>query len=215
MLTRRNLLLSALGAPLLASQPLYNHSTNQGIEFLIESHFLAVESAQGFQRVAAECKNPHSHLIVLPAARNLSWETVNNLRRKVESGSWLLWESGLGYSPEGEVKSQRLILSELFGIQVASGAIPGENSGCRYVAYSWPSVALVRTFGTPLTVSSCAAEECIATGAEGSIACRQRFGEGGIIFLGSVLGTNLIAGDREAVAIASQIFTRFAEPLFS
>ncbi len=200
-MTRRDLLLSTFAVPLLADS--VGHLNKQShVEFIVGSHCLAEESSQGFKMLITE--HDRSALIILPAVRYMTWETAQVLRRKAENGSWLLWESGLAYSPEPEIEAQRRILNELFGISVTA-LIPAHPVN-EYVMYSKPSPVLIRPFGKPAEVN-CAPEENLAAFAGHVVACRKRIGAGGITFLGSLLGTSLLSGDAEAKMIASHLLS--------
>lgn len=198
MPTRRQLLLNVASASAAAAflpRPALSSSTE--IEIIPEPHCLSEESARGYRTLVEARRRTNAPFIILPASRQLTYESAKALLRRVQRGWWLVLESGGAYSSPEESGRQSRILAGVFGLNVHRpiAISPREAS---YVTYTYPQRTMVRTFGaiTPIT---CSPAERIAEFAGITVASWRRVGSGGgIIFLGSILGAGLLAREREA-----------------
>ena len=123
-----------------------------------------------------------------------------HLRQQVLGGSWIVLES----SPLCTA-SQRRTLHDVFGILLHEPI--AVSSDHLYVRYNWPHVVLTRTFSAVIPIS-CSEKEVIAHYGRTPVAMKRPIGRGGIVFLGSMLGPNLRAEEREARKLAAAIFSR-------
>jgi hypothetical protein len=171
-------------------------------EIIHEAHCLSEESANGFRLLVTRNglgSNAFSpKVIIVPGARQLSRETGRELLRHVAGGAWLILESGLCFIPRREAVEQIRVLRDVFGLEVQA---PLANCG-EYVEYAWPLHRLVRDFSM-FTPVMCSPEERIAELGGAAVCVKRRVGNGGIIFLGSMLGPGLLAEDREAHQVGS------------
>ncbi len=195
--SRRQLLRQALAVPLV----LHAAAPSNRFEIISDGSLLSRESARGYRAVLGE-HQPKSKIIVLTTARGLGAEQLSKLHRQVQQGAWLLWESPAHITYEAEAL-QRKQLYETFGI-VPRPAKAVHAARTFYLHYHWPTNALVRTFST-ITPVECAASEAIAHHEEEPVAIRKPAGLGHVVFLGSMLGPHLAAGDPQATALATRL----------
>lgn len=198
MQTRRTVLKNALAFPFGASLGGFETPASR-CEIVSEPTCLSQESAQGFESVISEAR---SNLIVLAAASAVTSAQANDLAARARAGAWVVWEASPSFPSSQLCERQFDLLRSEFGIVCGNQF---SQSGSQYVRYVWPHIALTRTF------LACAplADECegvIAHYAAHAVAAKRALGRGGIVFLGSMLGPHLQAGDREAVLIARHIF---------
>lgn len=125
-------------------------------------------------------KAPRGRFIVVCGAAALAPE----LLRRARQGEWIIWE-----------RAPRL-----------SGS--PANAGF-YVHYSWPRGEMTRNFLHPVPVR-CPDAEIIARYEGMPVAMRRRFGLGGVVVLGSMLGPNLHAEEPEAGRIAAGLVRELA-----
>jgi hypothetical protein len=203
MPTRREVLFNIVSAPFAAV--LFERPRNPvraQPEILPEPHCLSEESANGFRllmaRNRAVCNAPSPKVVIIPGARQLSRETGRELLQEMVSGTWLIFESGLCFIPRDRAVEQIRVLRDVFGLGVQ---IPLANWG-GYIEYAWPLHRLVRDFSM-FTPVKCSPEERIAEFGGAAVSAKRRIGKGGIIFLGSMLGPALLAGEREAHQVGS------------
>ncbi len=199
MPTRREVLLRIGAAPV--AGVLARHSSKAvpvQPEIFEEPHCLSQESAKGFRLLLSRNTPLSRNVIILPASRELSRQMALQLRRQVEAGAWLIVESGLAFAPSRETAAQIRVLRDVFGIETRP-ALPHPGG---YIEYSWPMRRLVRDFSA-ITPVECSRSERIAE-SQGVAAGAKRFlGNGGLIFLGSMLGPALLAAEREAHELGS------------
>ncbi len=173
-------------------------------EIITESHCLSQESTNGFRlllsRNTAIFGGPSPRLIIIPGARQLSREAGLKLLQKVNRGTWLILESGLPFMPPEESVGQIRVLRDVFGLRVQA---PHANGGA-YIEYVWPLRRLLRDFSM-ITSVECSADEKIAEFGGMAVCAKRRMGNGGVIFLGSMLGPGLLAQEREAHELGSAI----------
>lgn len=203
MPTRREVLLGLIAAPLAASHASPVAEFNSEPDIRPEPHCLSQESAQGFGLLLKKKTGARQNIIILPASRDLSDRSASELLRKVLAGAWLIYESGLCFSSSQTSLRQCRLLREIFGLDVAPPlSISGLAPKTFYVQYLWPLEKLVRSFHAITTVR-CAPEETIAE-FQGMPVCARRFlGNGGVVYLGSMLGVGLFAEEREAHRIGN------------
>jgi hypothetical protein len=132
--------------------------------------------SQESARGFSSVKAPSGRFVVVCGAAALSRE----LLRRAFRGEWIIWES-----------APRLSRS------LAKGGF--------YVHYSWPRREMTRSFLQPIPVA-CPDDEVIARHDATPVAMKRRYGRGGIVFLGSMLGPNLYAEEPEAQRIAAALF---------
>ncbi len=170
-----------------------------GVEILEEPHCLSRESARGYRLLL---KNERSvpaggDLIIVAGARRISIETCRALRVRVEAGAWVMFESGVCFSSVEEAAGQAAILERAFDLNVLPRIV---TKGCSYVAYTWPHSAMTRTFER-VTPIQCVLDERVADFGGAPVCARKRLGNGGVVYLGTMLGPSLFAEEREAHAI--------------
>lgn len=199
MLSRRHLLSAFASVPWLAKVGIRVNRRNSRIEFIEETHELAAESARGYHSLAIVREASRTKWIIAPAVRDMDAQSCAALCERVRSGEWLLFEGGIGYSGQPNTKQQALLLGEHFDIQILP---PVKTHG--YIAYSWPIQKLVRSFHV-VTPVVCDKQDVIARVDRLPVCLRKRFGLGGIVYLGSMLGPGLMAEEREAHVVADSI----------
>jgi hypothetical protein len=190
--TRRELLASALALPLSFSLT--------RTQIIHGGTLLSEESARGFRLLLGSVSVP---LIVLPATQTISQPLALRLRHAALAGSWILIESGLCFESASNWKQLSRVLRGAFHLEIAAPV----QALDRYIHFEWPQRALVRTFEavTPVT---CPPTELIARLNGLAVGARRSLGQGGVIFLGSMLGPALAAEEREAHALCSQILRK-------
>lgn len=199
MQTRRQILQQALSFPFVASPRSKNEDA--GCQLICGSDCLSGESAQGFRLILAGLQTPK--LIIVCGANAMTRDRALRLREQALGGTWTVWES----SPLGHMPEQKRIAIEIFGIPVRDSLmLPASHM---YVRYSWPHPALTRSFLSSVPLA-CPANEAIALCGDTPVASKRRIGRGGIVFLGSMLGPNIRAEEREARQIATEMFRLLA-----
>lgn len=152
------------------------------------SDCLSQESAAGFRSVLGRWRAVD--LIVLCARCEPDPLLAGRLLRDASRGAWLLWEcmpsDAITTGPAIDASDHRL-----------------------FIRYRWPHATLTRRFSRVVPVD-CADSEAIAHYRGVPVAMKRRIGRGGIVFLGSMLGPNLCAGESEARRLASAIFSEIA-----
>jgi hypothetical protein len=203
MPTRRALLRNALASPFLTCGSFRERAQQPSI--LAEPHLLSEESAGHFQALLNDCKLKPRNLCILPAAQQLTAQRAHDLQIRAGMGTWLILESGLCFASQAIRREQIRIWAVGFGLRF-SAFRPTTDL---YAEYAWPIERLVRTFDvcTPLRPSS---GEIIGQCGSVPAACVRRIGLGGIIFLGSMLGPGLAAGEPEAREVGLAIIESIA-----
>lgn len=141
---------------------------------------LSQESAAGFRLVLRQWRG--ANVIVL-----CGMSCIDRFHFEASKGAWIICDA----SPFS-----------------AKGAIGGPGSEL-YVRYRWPHMALTRCLSRVIPVT-CPDAEVIAHYRGMPVAMKRRVGCGGVIFLGSMLGPNLWAEEREAHELARAIFSEIA-----
>jgi hypothetical protein len=162
-------------------------------EILAEPHLLSEESAAQFHTLFDHSKLLPRKLIVLPAARRVTAALARDLHTRARSGAWIVLESGLCFATDPIREQQTRLWTEAFGLRFSPVQRPGEL----FVEYVWPVRQMIRGFEgcTPL---GSPVGKIVAQSAGKSVCCLQRIGQGGIVFLGAMLGPGLAAGELEA-----------------
>jgi hypothetical protein len=218
MLSRRQLIASALPAAVASSSAAWSEQTNPTHLVLLpaDPNAIATESALGYRQllgrkrcaftVSNELSNSHFRCLILPGVRALPFTFAARLRETASAGAWLILESGLCFASEREVEIQARVLADVFSLHIDTPrpAQMGLRSGRSYVHYHWPLHALVPDFSefTPVRHSDA---DAIATIHGKVVAVRRHIRRGGIVFLGSPLGPGLFAGDRESSELATEL----------
>ncbi len=148
-------------------------------EIITQPNCLSQESAEGYRRLLEHHERSFSRpdLIVVAGAGRLARGRLPELRARVLQGAWVIWEA------------------EPSSFQSAEAM---------YVRYSWPVEAMVRSFGKVLPVAF-PHGEAIARCLGEPVSFKRYMGKGCFIFLGSMLGPHLRAGDRQAQELAAQM----------
>ncbi len=188
-----------------------------GIEIQEEAHGLSQESASGFRLLLS---NPQSiagirsagggpAVLILPGLRDLSPTRCRELLGRAQAGSWLILEAGVCFSSPTEARAQANILKNSFGLEVLPPvSVPSMNTNrCPYVSYTWPVQQSLRTYEA-ITPLCCKRDEAIAFFERQPVCAKKRVGQGGILYLGTMLGPGLFAEEREAHAVGNGIFAR-------
>lgn len=195
MLTRRQILLSAVVLPGVASA---GHTGP--IEIITESHLLAEESALGYRQALRDVdlrSRPgfRNRLILVPGSCQLTPASAWRLHWLASAGNWIVLEAAWHSLDSALARWQAQIVARVLGVQTSDAALPVERYS--YVHYTWPQPALLRTFESFAQVQ-CSAAEIIATVAGHPVCSKHSIGLGGIVFLGSMLGPGLFGEEREA-----------------
>ncbi len=179
------------------------------IEIISEPNCLSQESADGFRGLTAPAS---LKAVLLCGVSAINASLAHRLRERALAGAWIIWESAPLACDTREFAWQAGILREVFGAQISDPIVlsPDQlrNAGM-FVRYRWPCAALVRSFSAVIPVA-CRHTETIAWYGNTPVAMRRSFGRGGLVFLGSMLGPNLRAEEREAHAIGTKIVRALA-----
>ncbi len=191
-MTRRSVLRSAW-----AAVPAWSDAKKP--EILTERHLLSEESGGHFHEMLRRCEVVPRDLIVMPGAREMSEERAARLRARAVGGAWVILESGLCFASEAKRRQQTGLWERVFGLKFAGDARVSDL----FVEYGWPVRQLVRGFdGGTLLESGVGA---IAWSGGKPVCCRRKLGRGGLLFLGSMLGPGLGAGEREAGQVVRRL----------
>lgn len=181
----------------------------EGVSLLPDdNNCLTQESAAGYRRVLAGLES-RSRTIIVPAIGALSLPRAVALRRKAEAGCSVVLESALAFTDARTAERQCAVLSNVFGLHVASisdDLINDAVARVLYLRYRWPADVLVRQFGQPFAVGGSQCEPMAHWG-RFPVAAKKPIGSGRLIFLGSPLGPMLMAQDREATLLVRQILS--------
>ncbi|HTU43475.1 MAG TPA: hypothetical protein VMF91_00325 [Bryobacteraceae bacterium] len=187
-MTRRQVLQQALCVPLTAS--FYSSS---GLRILAAPDCLSQESAAGFRSVLT-LRCPRNLIVVCGA---VDYTSALRLRDHALHGGRILWE----LSPHAP---QPRLFQDKFGVTLNEPLAASHDR--LFIRYCWPHATLTRSF-SPVVPVHCPAGEIVAHYGAVPVAIKRRIGRGGIVFLGSMLGPNLRAEEREARALAAAIFS--------
>jgi hypothetical protein len=198
MQTRRQLLQHAIVLPFAAA--LSSGQRLPGVEIIAEPDCLSEESARGFSLIAL----PSGRFVVACGAGGVAMARAQELLGRAMRGEWIIWESSPPNVRPEQFSAAREHMQSVFGIRLGE---PVESG--MYVHYEWPHAVMTRSFMHAIPVR-CSSGEVTARHAGMPIAMRRRFGSGGIVFLGSMLGPNLHAQEAEAQRIGTAIFQELA-----
>lgn len=168
------------------------------------------ESLAGYRRALAEtdveitnaslrrCRD--ARVIILPASGVLDSETARSLDLALREGACVLVESAAAFLERDESEDARESLRKVLGLPVEPPVDLWTGTKSRqvpYVDFVWPHAAKVRDFSRVIPVR--ARSRDVIGHIEGlPVAARRRVGKGTLIFLGSLLGPALAAGDPQA-----------------
>jgi hypothetical protein len=178
--------------------------TAKPFEILHNSDLLSEESARGYRRLLtsdAWATRPRN-LRIIAGYRKTSNALVSMLRKSVEAGACLLWESPASFVPEG---SGTISLTALSVRTLPTRTLAATDS--LYVHYSWPQPALIRTFASITSIEAQSVDQPIAFYDGQAVAGIRRMGRGAVVFLGSMLGPHLLAGDPAAEQFCRHLLT--------
>ena len=214
MPTRREFLTGLAIASLAARLPAANRAAPRRAEVWLEDHCLSQESALGFRRLlkrdtvsngSTQSSIASSSLIIVPGIRRMSPARGNDLLQRMHDGTWVVLESGVGFSSMAEAKHQADLFKRIFGLKLLPAVKVAQCPAvATYVEYTKPVCRLARTFEA-ITPIDCEPTEVIARFGRHSVCARKRVGRGGLVFLGSMLGPGLFAEEREALAIGAAL----------
>jgi hypothetical protein len=193
MQTRRQLLQQTVALPF--AMCLRATPAQSTVEIISEPNCLSQESAEGFRALLASITA--SDITIVCGISRLNSHRVFELRERALRGAWIIWENP-PFAP------YERILEGAFGIATRDRKLI--SSDRLYISYTWPVPALTRTFSA-ITPVSCAPAEVVARYGNVPVVMKRHLGRGGIVFLGSMLGPNLRAEEREAKQIATAIFS--------
>lgn len=214
MPTRREFLTGLAIASLAARLPVANRAILRRVEIWPEDHYLSQESAIGFRRllnrdtvsnVSSQSSIGSSSLIIVPGIRRMSPARGDYLLRRIDDGTWVILESGVGFSSMAEAKHQADLFKQIFDLTLIPPVkVAGSLAAAAYIQYTKPVCRFARTFEA-ITPINCEPTDVIARLGRHSVCARKRVGRGGLVFLGSMLGPGLFAEEREALAIGAAL----------
>ena len=196
----------------------------RSVEIWQEDHCLSLESAMGFRHLVSpnppatsfeSGRTASGSLIIAPGIRCMSLSIAADLADWIHQGAWVILESGLGFSSRTESKHQTDLLKKVFGLQLLPPVKVGKDpAAATYLEYTRPIHRLVRTFEA-ITPVRCDQSAALARLGKHSVCIRKRIGDGTLVFLGSMLGPGVGAGEREAIEVASALVTSDSECIFN
>jgi hypothetical protein len=129
----------------------------------------------------------------------LSESVAQQLAALAHAGGWVIFESAAGF---GGFEEQRRHLADHFGLEIDRPIhLPPDR--IPYIDFRWPVKVKVRDFSHIVPVRA-APSEVIASAGGCPIAARR----GRFVFLGSLIGPALLAGDREAILWVKELTRR-------
>ena len=129
----------------------------------------------------------------------------DDLLQRIDDGTWVILESGVGFSSMTEAKHQADLFKRVFDLELLPPMKVAEiPAAATYIEYTKPVSRLARTFEA-ITPIDCEPTDVIARLGRHSVCVRKRVGRGGLVFLGSMLGPGLFAEEREALAIGAAL----------
>ena len=221
MISRRSFLggMTASAAALLPLRPAGLGRPERVLDCVVldlKAHCVCRESLQGYQTALAGEHTllesiPDSRfrgrIVIAPGVGSMEPAIANTLSGLVASGTLLLLESGAGFVSPSEFATQQRMLHRYFGLAVLppvdlwAGNYAEQEPDTRqfvpYVNYVWPCNTTVRDFSRVVPVSA-EMGDVIARVGTLPVALKRNMASGTLIFLGSLLGPALRAGDPEA-----------------
>jgi hypothetical protein len=171
--------------------------------------WLSEESAQGFRSLLPGDSSVRDDsirgcgaakaIVILAGVRRPSGEYVRMLRNHVQAGAWVIWERAASFE-DGSDSHACELLGQFFGVCVSNPI----RASSVYLRYRWPAGKSVRVFHDAAEVH-CLPSEAVAEYEGKPVAMKRSLGEGGIVFLGSMLGPGIRAEEREAREIGRSI----------
>jgi hypothetical protein len=171
----------------------------------------------------------HCRIVIVPGLGSMEPPIAKALSGLLKAGTHLLLESGAGFVSPSEFATHQRILHRYFELAVLppvdlwAGKFAGDAPSraqrrlyvekepdsrqfIPYVNYVWPYDTKVRDFSRVIPVS---AEMGDVIGRVGAlpVALKRHMGSGTLVFLGSMLGPALRAGDPEARSWLRQVTT--------
>ena len=139
-------------------------------------------------------------VLIVPAALAIPPPAVRAIMSCLQTGASVIIESGAGFATDREFRAHRVVLRDYLQVHIEEPVeLWPENSSQRipYVDYTWPRPAKVRDFSRVVPLGR-QAGEVIAWVDGVPVALKRPGGRGNLIFLGSLLGPALWAGDAQA-----------------
>ncbi len=179
----------------------------------------------------ASLKNSHYRVIIAPWHLIGKKETLDDLRRFVESGGTLLLETGFGMYDERMFFNPAIPpfgLADVFGYQEGESFYMERSEGEAsaktqempaservyvdgYLQFSDPIAVKVKahTFLTPLTIGSATV---IAKYEDTPVAVMKKVGRGQVYYFGTNLGASIEAGDQAGLELVRTILKSVVQP---
>jgi hypothetical protein len=142
-----------------------------------------------------------ARLIIFPAAVSTAPSSLTHAREQLESGAFVLYESGAAFLNFQEFGLHKRVISSVFGLSLHDpvGLWDSADSFKQspYVDFHWPVATKVREFSRAVPVDP-GNGKAIACFQNLPVGVKRRVGKGTLVYLGSPLGPHLLASDREA-----------------
>jgi hypothetical protein len=153
-----------------------------------------------FQRTSIQSL-ASARTIILPAAATTDAKSAAKLRKLLENGSVILYESAAAFLGPEEFGFHKRVIRSVFGLSLHDPVRLWDSADSLkqspYVDYHWPVVTKVRDFSRMVPVDP-GDGETIAWFGDLPVAARRRIGKGTLVYLGSPLGPHFLSDDREA-----------------
>jgi len=140
---------------------------------------------------------PRCAALVVPAAVDLSAQTVRAIATCLRAGGRVMLELGAGFANERAFRAHRAVLRDAFAVDIDRPVSLWTEASARvpYVDFTWPIVTKIRDFSRVVPQWS---GTMIATVNGLPVASMQKRGRGTLIVLGTPVGPALWVGDAEA-----------------
>jgi hypothetical protein len=201
--TRRQWLKQAIAVGVIPAMPRVGAAgPSPSVQFREERHRLHRESAAGFRLLLQSGETqPDGRIIIASGVQQLRLNEALQLSLAAKRGQLLILETGLAFPLyQWVVNDQITILNDVFDLGVRAPIDPEVVGGALQVAYRWPVSRLTRTFGW-VTPADGDKQQVLASFRHHPICLAKHWGSGMLVYLGSMLGPNLYAGEREASEI--------------
>lgn len=144
--------------------------------------------------------------LVVPAAVDLSAETVRAIAICLRAGGRVILESGAGFASAGDFRAHRAVLRDAFAVDIGRPMSLWTESSPRtpFVDFTWPIATKIRDFSRVVPQRS---GTIIATVNGLPVASLHRRGGGTLMVLGTPVGPGLWAGDTEAKRWSKEVLS--------
>ncbi len=210
-LSRRQFLGRATGAAgLLALEPPPMPAAADAVLVCMPAACRFAESAAGYRAALGRLgigfaeappeQVPPAKLMILPAFVCPGTDLCSRLRKWLDRGSTVLFESAGGFSSMASFRRDREWMRRDFALELEApvNLWAGDRPRTPYISYSWPIETRVRDFSRVVPVGAGPGLTIART--EGlTVGVRRQVGKRSLVFLGSPLGPGLWVGEREAL----------------